>query len=230
MVISLEGISYVRKGVYILNDISCKIPHQKITCIVGPNGAGKTTLFKILFGLMEPTEGHIKLGEEVDPPFRKRIAMISYMPEQLQLYPQLTVSEIIDFASTLRHKNTRLLNELAIGRERNKKIKFLSKGYKQRIKLYLIFTSGKEIILLDEPFDGFDPLQLIKLIRITERLREEGHTLIISIHNLSYAEKICDYFLLIKEGKLVAKGTLAELRASFRPAGTLEQIFVAALE
>jgi len=123
-----------------------------------------------------------------------------------------------------------LIDNLNLAAVENKKIRNLSKGYKQRLKLFLALSNNKPIVVLDEPFDGFDPIQLFDILELMKSENKKGRTFLISIHQLHNAEKICNYYILLNEGKVVAQGTIEQLRQKFGQVDTtLEQIFIAAL-
>ncbi len=227
--IKLNGISRSFGRVTALTEVSFEIPEGSITGIIGPNGAGKSTIFNIITGYLKQDSGDFFLLGERNPPFEKRMKLISYMPENLKIYPELRTSEFVHFMSkTTGRSPDRFVEVLNLKHVWNRRIKNLSKGYAQRVKLFFALLPPKNILLLDEPFDGFDPIQLVE---ITDLLREEnarGRTFVLSIHHLSHAEKICNYFVLLKEGKVIETGNLNELKNRY-DASNLEEIFIRAL-
>ena len=146
------------------------------------------------------------------------------MPEDIKLYPTLTTEEFINFVGT----EEQLIEKLTIYKMWRKKIKELSKGYTQRLKIYSALFPKRKIVLLDEPFEGFDPLQLQNISEIIRNEEERGRTFIISAHQLNYAQEICNYFILLKDGKVVDIGTFEKLKKKYNK-DFLEKIFIEAL-
>lgn len=219
-------------GTTVLDKISFEVKEESITGIIGPNGAGKTTLLKIITGFENADEGEISFNGKSILSFEEKMSLFSYMPEQLEPYPNYYVGELLDFI----HKTTGIsekesLEALNLENVRAKKIGHLSKGYRQRLKLYISLCNSKRIMVLDEPFEGFDPIQLVIILELIRKQRGEGRTFILSIHQLHDAEKICDYFVLLDEGKAVAMGDMERLRQSLGDKNSsLEEIFIKALK
>ena len=154
------------------------------------------------------------------------------MPEYMSIYPEYFVDEFLSFYHlSVNFKDEELMEMLSLKAIFNKKIKHLSKGWHQRLKLYTALCNDKAIIILDEPFDGFDPLQLRDIINIFKSQNDKGRSFIMSIHQLTYAQKICDYFVLLNDGQMIAKGRFDKLEAQFQcNNNSLEEIFLKALE
>jgi len=230
--IELENISKTYLKSLVLNNISLKIPVNSITGFIGPNGAGKSTLIKIISGFEYPDRGSLFIDDKKINSFKDLINLISYMPENMTLYPEYFVDDFLDFFhSSVNFEDDDLLKRLSLKTVYNKRIKHLSKGWNQRLKLYTALCNNKRIIVLDEPFDGFDPFQLFDIIEIFKTQRENGRSFILSIHQLNYAEKICDYFVLLNDGKLIADGIIDDLKKKYsKTLNNLEEIFIEALK
>lgn len=229
----------------VLNEISLTIPEKSITGIIGPNGAGKSTLIRIIAGFEFPDSGTVCINKNQIQGFKQTKKIISYMPEYMQIYPEYFVDEFLAFYHSSVNRfygqaghransqpgHRDLLMMLSLETVYGKKIKHLSKGWHQRLKLYTALCNNKPIVILDEPFDGFDPLQLRDIINIFKSQNSNGRSFIMSIHQLAYAEKICDYFIFINAGDIIAEGSLDMLEKRF-PTETksLEEIFLKALE
>ncbi len=222
--------SYLKESV--LKDLSFSVKKGLISGIIGPNGAGKSTLLRIIAGIEFPDEGDIFVAGKRVKNFADRKAYVSYMPENMNLYPDYYVYEFLDFFHrAVGFSDEELLKALSLKDSYDKKIKFLSKGWNQRLKLYTALSLKKPIVILDEPFDGFDPLQMVEIMDTIRRKNRAGITFILSIHQLADAEKICDYYILLDRGNLVAKGTIDELSESFSvKEKKLENIFFKALQ
>jgi len=153
------------------------------------------------------------------------------MPERLQIYPDYYVEEFIKFInSSTDYVYRDLIEILNLDEVKGKKIRHLSKGYHQRLKLFFALSNRKKIIILDEPFDGFDTIQLIEILEFIKSENRRGRTFILSIHQLYDAEKICNHYVLLNEGRVVAEGNLEKLKLRFGGnIDSLEQIFMRAI-
>ncbi len=230
--ISIENISKIYSKRYVLNNINCKIPENSITGIIGPNGAGKSTLIRIITGFETRDTGSVFINDKKIDNFSQIKNQISYMPEEMMLYPDYFVDEFLSFYhAAVNHRDDALLNALSLKMIFNKKIKQLSKGWHQRLKLYTALCNKKHIAILDEPFEGFDPLQMREVASIIRSQNSSGRGFVLSIHQLSYAQKICDYFIFLNRGKLIAQGTLQSLSEKYGVSDTnLEEILIKVIE
>ena len=215
-----------------LSKVCFEVPEGSITGIIGPNGAGKSTLLDIIAGFQNADEGEIYFGNRRLLSFKEKRDIFSYMPEQLTIYPDYYVDEFIEFIQqTTRYVDTNLIEVLNLDKVKNKKIRYLSKGYHQRLKLFFALSNTKKITILDEPFDGFDPVQLVKILELIRLKNRQGRTFILSIHHLYDAEKICNRYVLIDDGRVVTTGSIHTLRQTFGVENSsLEEIFMKALQ
>ncbi len=230
--IALKNISKRYSKNKVLNSISVDIPEKSITGIIGPNGAGKSTLIRIITGFEFPDTGTVYIKNNEMRNFYQRKEYLSYMPENMSIYPEYSVDEFLSFYHLSAYlKNDDLLKTLSLKKIFNKRIKNLSKGWHQRLKLYTALCNPKSIVVLDEPFDGFDPLQMKEIINLFKSQNSDGRSFILSIHQLTDAQKICDYFIFLDNGYVIAEGTLDELGNHFScETYSLEDIFLKALE
>ncbi len=229
--LTVSGISKSIGNSQLLTDVSFSPIPGEILGLIGPNGAGKTTLLEAMAGLVPVDSGTIKIS---DTPIAlsSRKKYIWYQPDDIQPYAQQRVSTTLTFfcqsfgqdESTLEY----LMQNLDLTPVLAKKFQELSKGYCRRVLLTIALLSRQPLLLLDEPFDGFDLRQTLSVMNLLRKTRA-GRTFILSIHQLTEAERICDRFLLLAEGKVLAFGTLSELRGHVnRPeTATLEDIFLA---
>ncbi len=231
IMIAAKSLSKSHGGIPVLRDVCMEAPRGRITGIIGPNGAGKSTLLHILAGFETADSGDVIHGNRPLLRFRDRQPLLVYMPEQVEIYPDETVSSFIHFlAGTTGHRDESLIKRLGLDAVMSKPLKHLSKGYAQRVKLYFALAHAKPLVLLDEPFDGFDPIQLADVLDIVREERNGGRTFVLTIHQLHDAEKICDHLVLLRQGRTVAQGSLDNLRSRFDlPSASLEEIFVGAL-
>ena len=213
-----------------VDDLSFEVARGEIVALVGPNGAGKSTTFMCLAGLVRPDAGAIAFdGATLGPQRGRTIALI---PETPEVYPLLTVWEHLAFVAALTKQpsgwETRadaLLARLAMTPERDRLGNTLSKGMRQKTLLAATVLGETPVLLLDEPMIGLDPLGQRELRAILSDLRAAGHALVVSTHLLESAAALCDRMLIVDHGRLVASGTIDELRARHGD-GSLEDIFL----
>ena len=201
-----------------LSGVDIKVERGQAFGLLGPNGAGKTTLVKVLLGLAHPTDGQARLmGENVGTPLAR--LRIGYMPE-LRNYPQfLTASRCLYLFGRLhgiptskgKKRISEVLEDVGLGKWSNHKVGSFSKGMKQRLALAQALLHDPELLFLDEPAEGIDPLGRVVVRNILRRLRERGTTLFINSHLLTEVEMVCDEVAILKSGKIVKAGILSEL-------------------
>lgn len=198
-----------------VDHLSFQIEKGKIYGFLGPNGAGKSTTMNMITGYIASTEGKIVIdGYDILDEPEKAKKCIGYLPEQPPLYFDMTVLEYLKFVADLKKipkdKRTSMIDEIMelvkISDMKNRLIKNLSKGYKQRVGLAQAILGYTEVIILDEPTVGLDPKQIIEIRSLIKSLKKK-HTVILSSHILSEVSAICDYVLIISHGKLVASDT-----------------------
>lgn len=201
-----------------LDHVSFTAARGEILGILGPNGAGKTTTMRILTGYMPPTSGTARIADfDVMRDSLEIRRRVGYMPEHVPIYPDMTVQGYVTFWAKLRGvKNAkaqvdRVLEKVRLTHRRKSLVRNLSKGLTQRLGLAQALVHDPEVIILDEPTIGIDPLQVIE-VRKTVRDLREAHTVLFSTHILSEAEQVCDRVLILNKGKIVAQGKPDELR------------------
>lgn len=204
-----------------LQDVNIEVPEQSIFGLLGPNGAGKTSLIRIINRITGPDSGEIKLFGESHRP--EHVNIIGYLPEERGLYKKMKVGEQAVYLARLKglskHDAKVRLKEwferLDIGDWWNKKVEELSKGMAQKIQFVITVLHEPKLLILDEPFSGFDPINTALVRREILRLREEGSTVILSTHNMGSVEEICDNIALINRSQVVLKGAVNEVRERF---------------
>lgn len=217
-----------------VDNLSLSVPAGELFCFLGPNGAGKTTTIKILTGLLRPTAGTAMVaGYDIqrDPMEAKK--RIGYIPDMPYLYDRLTTTEYVEFVADLyripkskaRPELDRLFDLLGLAEYRSSLVKDLSHGYRQRLIYASTLIHDPQVLFVDEPLIGLDP-RTIRLIKdmLVQRARS-GMTIFLTTHILALAEDVADRIGIIRNGRLVALGTLAELRAAHSGA-SLETIFL----
>ena len=215
-----------------VDHLSFKIEKGKIYGFLGPNGAGKSTTMNMITGYIASTEGTVKIdGHDILEEPEEAKKCIGYLPEQPPLYFDMTVLEYMKFVADLKKipkdKKATMIEEVMdmvkISDMRNRLIKNLSKGYRQRVGLAEAIMGYPEVIILDEPTVGLDPKQIIEIRTLIKDLKKK-HTVILSSHILSEVSAVCDYVLIISHGKLVASDTPENLGKLAEGSNTLEML------
>lgn len=199
----------------VLNGLDLEIDSGGIFAILGPNGSGKTTLIKSVLGMVIPDKGEIKLnGESVLNNWKYRNE-INYLPQIANFPANLTVKELIKMVKNLRPKNASdnaLIELFGLEPFLDKKLGNLSGGTKQKVNILLTFMFESDLIILDEPTTGLDPISLIHLKEIINKEKEGGKTILITTHIMSFVEEIADEIVFLLDGKIYFKGTSAALK------------------
>ena len=214
---------------FAVEDLSFRVERGQIYGFLGPNGAGKSTTMNIMTGYLAPTAGSVTInGFDVMKEPEEAKKCIGYLPELPPLYMDMTVKEFLDFCVELKKvpKKDRaeqvayVMAMTGIEEMADRLIKNLSKGYKQRVGLAQAILGDPEVIILDEPSVGLDPMQIIEIRELIKKLGEK-HTVILSSHILSEVSAVCDQIMIIAHGKLVANDTLEGLKKLFAGTRTL---------
>jgi ABC-2 type transport system ATP-binding protein len=201
-----------------LKGVSLRVEKGQIYGLLGQNGAGKTTLIKVLLGIVRKTDGDAVLLDEPAGSTAVR-ARVGYLPEDHQFPGYHTGYSLMDFYGTLygvprddrRRKIPETLELVGIAGRMNSKIRTYSKGMKQRLGIAQSLMHDPEVIFLDEPTDGVDPLGRREIRELMQRLKDKGHTIFLNSHLLGEVELICDRVAILQKGELVKEGTIAEL-------------------
>jgi ABC-2 type transport system ATP-binding protein len=204
----------------VVDGVDIAVPQGLIYGVLGPNGAGKTTTLRMLLGIIEPDEGERMLLGRERP--REASDHVGYLPEERGLYPGMKTREAIAFMGALRGLKWRkgrkraveLMEAAGLGHAVNDKIRKLSKGQAQIVQLLGSVVHQPELIVLDEPFSGLDPLNQERLEALILAERARGATVLFSTHVMAHAERLCDRLSIIADGKVRFEGTVAEARAT----------------
>jgi len=192
----------------------------RLTGFLGPNGAGKTTAMRAVFGLVEPDAGQARWrGDPITPAERARFG---YMPEERGLYPRMMVAEQLVYLGRLcggagadvRKRVDGWLDRLGLADRARDKLDTLSHGNQQRVQLIAALVNEPELLVLDEPFSGLDPLAMAAMADLLRELAAAGTTVLFSSHQLDLVEDLCEDVVIIDHGRVVLAGELAELRAA----------------
>jgi ABC-2 type transport system ATP-binding protein len=205
-----------------VNDISLTIKKGEILGFLGPNGAGKSTTMNILTGYLAATSGTVTIdGFDIMDSPQEAKKLIGYLPELPPLYQDMTVNEYLKFISELKSvpfkQRKRQLDEILylvkLGDMKDRLIKNLSKGYKQRVGVAQALVGNPQVLVLDEPTVGLDPKQIIEIRKLIGALKHE-HTIILSTHILQEVNAVCSSVAVINKGKLAATGSVSDFTAS----------------
>lgn len=224
----LEGITKRFAGFTAVDDLNFSADRGRILGFLGPNGAGKTSTIRMVLGLMQPTSGKIDvLGAADGRAVRERIG---FLPEERGLYRRMTPTDAIVFfaglkgvpASEARRRARLLLEQQGLAEAANRQIRHLSKGMAQKVQLISAIAHEPELVLLDEPFSGLDPVNQQTLEQVIRDLAARGATVVFSTHVMQHAERLCDHVVLMAKGRKVFDGTVDAARAKAPRALVLE--------
>ena len=218
-VIELSGVTKTFGSVAAVNDLSLDVPKGSIYGFIGPNGSGKTTTIRMIMKIMYPDRGRIMInGRELDS---RRLSNVGYLPEDRGLYKKMKLGELLQFHGELnegKELSTRIddwLERLDLMDYKPKKVETLSKGMRQKLQFIATILHQPELIILDEPFSGLDPVNAETMRNVKKKKKKNGATIIFSTHDMAMAEKMCDYIFMIYKGRKVLDGTLEEIQDQY---------------
>ena len=218
-VLTLENVSKNYGSFTAVNGIDLQIPRGSVYGFLGPNGAGKTTTMRMILDIIRPSAGHISiLGHKSALEVRDQIG---YLPEEKGLYKKMKVSALISYFARLKgmakktaeQQAVHLLDQYGLKDFRNARVESLSKGMSQKVQVLAAVVHEPELVILDEPSSGLDPVNQQVLEELINNLSANGQTVIFSTHIMEHAERLCDQILLIAGGRKVFDGTVIEARA-----------------
>jgi len=228
-ILKVDGLSKNFGEVLALNQVGFNVRPNEILGLIGPNGAGKTTLLECVAGILHFDSGSIahRGGHFARPKDR-----LFYLPDGVRPYAELTCDEALDLFCAMYsvgcERKDELIKKLDLSAATQRRVGSLSKGTLKRLLLAMGLLTPQPLLLLDEPFDGLDLRQTRAVMALLREARDRPRTLLLSIHQLVDAERVCDRFLLLKDGRLVGSGTLDELKAGAAgQARNLEEAFLA---
>ena len=232
-----QGLTKSFRGKVAVDAISLRVARGRFFGFLGPNGAGKSTTIKMLTGLLRPTAGEASIeGHDLRRELLQIKRVIGVLPEELPLYERLTGEEYLHFAGRMygldraetRRRTDELLEFLTLAEERGKLIVDYSQGMKKKVALAAALIHSPRVLFLDEPLNGIDPVSGRVVTDLLRRLASKGVTLFFTSHVLDVVERLCDEVAIIDRGRIVAQGTLDQIRAQ-REGGqdaTLEDAFL----
>ena len=199
-----------------VDELSLSVPQGSVYGFIGPNGSGKTTTLRMIMNILYPDSGQIRVfGEPLKSTLCDRIG---YMPEERGIYRRMKVRELLQFLGSLKNgkdiaRNVdRWLDRLDLVAWGSKKVEALSKGMSQKVQFIATVVANPELVILDEPFTGLDPVNTESIKDAILELQAQGTTVIFSTHDMSMAERMCDFIFMIFKGKKVLDGTLASIQ------------------
>ncbi|MCE9523891.1 MAG: ATP-binding cassette domain-containing protein [Alphaproteobacteria bacterium] len=219
-ILELTGVTK-RYGDFLAVDrVSFAAPKGRILGLLGPNGAGKTSTLRMILGITAPDAGTLAVFGK--PPGRAVQRRIGYLPEERGLYRRMTARDTVVYFAKLKGMGGRkarlradeLLDELGLGFAKDRRIEALSKGMAQKVQLITAIAHDPELVILDEPFSGLDPINQNELENAIRRLAAAGTTVLFSTHTMSHAERLCDRFVILVKGRKAFDGDLTEARAA----------------
>ncbi|PJJ65410.1 ABC transporter ATP-binding protein [Compostimonas suwonensis] len=221
--LDVQGISKSYGGRRVLDEVSFTVKPGRMTGFVGANGAGKTTSMRIILGVLAADEGRVLLDDHpIVPDDRRRFG---YMPEERGLYPKMRVAEQIVYLARLHGMSTiaakenthRLLDRLGLGERADDMVESLSLGNQQRAQIAAALVHEPEVLVLDEPFSGLDPMAVEVVLTVLKDHAASGAPVLFSSHQLDIVERLCDDLVIISGGQIRASGSREALRAEHSP-------------
>ncbi len=217
--VEIENVTKTFGKVKAVDDLSLAVPEGSVYGFIGPNGSGKTTTLRMIMSIFYPDSGRIRIfGEEALGACTDRIG---YLPEERGLYKNMKVRELLQFYGRLKSGRKvdgevdDWLERLGLTDWGNKKVETLSKGMSQKVQFISTVVSKPDMVILDEPFTGLDPVNADTIRTAVLDLQSEGTTVIFSTHDMSTAEKMCDFIFMIFKGRKVLDGTLTSIQDEY---------------
>lgn len=220
--VELSHVAKRFRNVRAVDDLSFTVAQGEIFGMVGPNGAGKTTALRMLMDIIQPDDGEIRvLGEPMNEQVKNRLG---YLPEERGLYRKITVAESLLYLAQLKdmrpslakERVNQLLTRVGMDQHKSKKIEELSRGMSQIIQFIATILHDPDLLVLDEPFAGLDPVNTELLKNLVLELKRNGKSIILSTHMMNQVEELCDRFLMINKGQAVLYGSLDEIKSGFK--------------
>ncbi|MDD4873854.1 MAG: ATP-binding cassette domain-containing protein [Dehalococcoidales bacterium] len=218
--VNVNNISKTYGKKTVVNDVSFTVEQGEIFGLIGPNGAGKTTAIRMMMDIIKPDSGYVYiLGEKLKEKTKNRIG---YLPEERGLYKKQTVIDTMRYMSSLKGvtaDDTRLemlLKRVGMLPHKNKKIEEISRGMGQLIQFLVTIIHNPDLIILDEPFSGLDPVNTELLKDLITELKNQGKAIIFSTHQMNQVEELCDRLFMINKGSKMLYGNLAEIKQEYR--------------
>ncbi|TDM28777.1 ATP-binding cassette domain-containing protein [Macrococcoides caseolyticum] len=220
MILKLENITKIFGEDTAVNSLDFEVSEGKMLGFLGQNGAGKTTTFRMILGLIDPTEGNIIFNDDLKSNLYNHIG---YLPEERGLHTKLKVYDELLYMGQLKGLDKKdlkflidyWLKEFQIEQYKYKKIESLSKGNQQKIQLLTSILHDPQLLILDEPFSGLDPVNVELLKKAILSLKNKGRTIILSTHRMEHVEELCDSVIIMKNGAVIASGSVSDIKDEY---------------
>lgn len=227
MILEIENVRKDFSATRALDGVSFGVRRGSICGLLGPNGAGKTTLLRIINSILKPDSGSVRINGE--PVSLEATRYFGYMPEERGLYDKMRIEDQIMFFGRLKGGDDKRLRQTMdeylelfnLRDEKRRKIKELSKGNQQKVQIIATIVHEPELVILDEPFSGFDPINGAILQELIGRLHDRGTTVMLSSHNMSAIEEICDDIALINKGRLLLNDSILNVKDAYKDGSLL---------
>ncbi len=218
-IIELSGVTKTFGSVKAVDDLSLSVPKGSIYGFIGPNGSGKTTTIRMIMKITYPDAGTLRVNGQENQD--QRLRNVGYLPEDRGLYKKMKLGDLLLFhgelnqGTDLKKRISYWLDRLDLADYREKKVETLSKGMRQKLQFIATILHQPELVILDEPFSGLDPVNAEIMKDVILDLQKKGATIIFSTHDMAMAEMMCDYIFMIYKGKKVLDGTLLEIQDQY---------------
>lgn len=221
MHIKVELLNKKYSTIHAVRDVSFDVNSGEIFTLLGPNGAGKSSIIKMLTGLVSIDSGTVLfIGKDLGSMARLQREKFGYLPEERGLYQETSIKDTLVYLANLKGldkasaltKINHWLDHFELSDRANDKIKTLSKGNQQKVQLISSITHSPELVILDEPFSGLDPVNQEKVIAFLNLLKQQGTTILLSAHQMALVERLADTIMLMSQGQTVLNGTLEEIK------------------
>lgn len=236
MSLVVKNMSSGYRGIPVLKKINFTIPYGEIVGLIGLNGAGKSTLLKTILGLINPIEGQITIGNQTINEYQSQFSkQLAYVPETPVLYEELTLKEHLEMTAlgyelpieTVMERAMPLLKLFRLDNHLNWFPIHFSKGMKQKVMIICAMVTDAKVMIIDEPFLGLDPLAIKHFTELLKQRALQGTAIIFTTHVLMIAEQLCDQYLMLQAGEIIAKGDLKTIQEQFgQPEATLDELYV----
>jgi ABC-2 type transport system ATP-binding protein len=218
--LTLEEVTKRYQDLIAVDQLSIKVRQGWMYGLLGPNGAGKTTTIRMILNIIRPDEGRILLGNSQDQVPSQRIG---YLPEERGLYRKMKVIDLLMFLAAIkgmardeaRREATRWLDRFGLSKRSFKKVEELSKGLQQQVQFIACIIHRPELLILDEPFTGLDPVNVNLMKDLILELNDAGTTIILSTHHMEQVERLCQHICLINKGSKVLDGRLSDIKSQY---------------
>lgn len=219
--VCLSGVTKTYGTHKAVDDLNLRVPEGAVYGFIGPNGSGKTTTIRMIMHIIQPDSGRVEVLGHTD--VRAANDNIGYLPEERGLYKKMTVRQQLVYYATLKSMAPRAarqaaeawLERLGLGKWADKKIEALSKGMAQKVQFISAVIARPQLVILDEPFSGLDPVNMEALRAAILELHRSGTTVIFSTHDMAVAERMCDFVFMVYKGRKVLDGTLESVKSQY---------------